>query len=102
MVQHDFTILFAAYPKVITSLPSEFTSHEFVLRLAQCEQVAYIDSLHAYRHSHHGSNPAPFKAVHAILAKHLREHPTLATFMKNVRSKDIFGQTSACARWKTL
>jgi hypothetical protein len=42
-------------------MPETFTSHQFILRLAQQHQALYIDALHSYR-----DTAAPFKHVHII------------------------------------
>lgn len=102
MPEHDFAALDQQYPGVIAEMPSTFTSHEFILRLAQQNQVAYIDALSAYRASLHRGGPAPFRAVHSILAKKLHDFPTLIEFVGNVDSVDIFGQTTGCSQWRKV
>jgi hypothetical protein len=102
MAQHDFRALFAQYPAAIESMPASFTSHEFILNLAQNNQAEYVEALHSYRQSRHGSGFAPFKAVHTILSQHLQEYPTLIRHVGPVASKDIFGQANSCAKWTKI
>lgn len=103
MSQHDFTTLYSKYPALITSMPDTFTSHEFILRLARENQTEYVEALYTYRHSQHGPNTAPFKAVHTCLAQHLFEYPTLIVHTgSGVPSVDIFGQPNGCTTWKKV
>lgn len=64
MSEHDFSALYAQYPAVIASMRDTFTSHEFILRLAQQNQTLYIEALYSYRHKTHRGKPAPFLMVH--------------------------------------
>ncbi len=94
--------LFAAYEKVILQMPDEFTSHDFILRLAQQNQTAYVEALHAYRDRKRDGTPAPFMIVHGLLAQQLYERPELVQMLDRKSSKDIFGQTNECAVWRRL
>jgi hypothetical protein len=100
MPKHDFSALFDQYPAIIAQMPQIFTSHQFILRLAQQHQVLYIEALCNYRNSMHGKKPAPFRAVHGILSRHLNAYSDLIARMENVPSTDIFGQAETCAQWK--
>jgi hypothetical protein len=102
MPEHDFSALFDQYPAVIAQMQKIFTSHQFILRLAQQHQVLYIEALHSYRTSLHRGKPAPFRTVHQILAQHLRAYPEVVKLMGNVPSVNIFGQAGDCAQWKKL
>ena len=102
MPEHDFSPLFDHYPAIIAQMPKIFTSHQFILRLAQQHQVPYIEALHSYRDSLHRGKPAPFKAVHQALARHLHAYPEVVISVGIVPSVDIFGQASDCAQWKKL
>jgi hypothetical protein len=73
--QHDFTALLAMYPNTIAQMPDTFTSHEFILRLAQANQAEYVEALYSYRNETHLSTNAPFKNVHGVLSNHLSDYP---------------------------
>jgi hypothetical protein len=60
MTKFEFTSLFARYPHLIAEMQRSFSSHEFILRLAQQNQADYIEALHAYRDTN------PFQVVHGI------------------------------------
>ncbi len=98
MTQHDFGPLFAFYPEIIGRMPDEFTSHQFILALAQRHQREYIDALNDYR----VLPSAPFRRVHAILSKHLRACPELVTWVDTVQSENLFGYRNACALWRKV
>ena len=102
MPKHDFSPLFDHYPAIIAQMPTTFTSHQFILRLAQQHQVPYIEALYSYRDSMHGKKPAPFRTVHGILSQHLNAYSELVARREDVPSVDIFGQTNECAQWKKL
>jgi hypothetical protein len=69
---HDFSALYACYPDVIQQMQDVFTSHEFILKLAQQHQSLYVEALYSYCDSLHRDQPTPFRTVHGILSKHLR------------------------------
>lgn len=94
MTKHDFAELFAAYPAVIESMPTTFTSHAFILKLAQASQRAYVEALHSYR-----DGDAPFRDVHAQLAAQLKEHSDLIGSAGKADSPDIFGAPGRCEQW---
>lgn len=104
MTQQDFREtfqpLFDAYPAIIARMPAEFTSHQFIILLAQEMQTAYIEALHAYRLSERSGRPSPFLIVHGLLAQHLDELPDLVEKVGRVNSTDIFGVTNECALWQ--
>ena len=45
MTSHNFTAIYSHYPAIIAQMPSLFTSHQFILRLAQANQPLYIEAL---------------------------------------------------------
>ena len=102
MAKHDFSDLNARYPEVIAQMEHEFSAHEFILRLAQQNQPIYIDALAAYRDSMHRGRPAPFRALHSILAKRLHAFGELVECVGEVDSTDIFGRSDACSQWRRL
>ena len=97
MSRFDFTPLYDSYPSIIARMPDRFTSHDFILRLAQRNQAAYIEALHAYR-----LDADPFQVVHGILSKRLHEHTNLVRHEGEVDSTDIFGQSNRCASWSRV
>ena len=97
MTQDDLSPLFAQYPEVIAQMDRVFSSHQFILALARQHQGLYIDALHSY-----GGAPDPFRTVHAMLAKHLTQYPTLVRYVRQAPSTDIFGQRGHCAEWERL
>ena len=94
MSKHDFSALSAQYCGVIDKMPKSFTSHEFILRLAQRNQALYIEALYSYRGS-----LTPFQVLHCQLAKHLKGYPEIVRYTRRVRSKDIFGGGNTCWQW---
>ncbi len=98
-----FRPLFEHYPTTIALMDNSiFTSHEFILKLAQQHQVPYIEALHYYLHSPDEQHPTPFKIVHGILAKHLRTHGDLVRYAGETESIDIFTRDNRCAQWERI
>lgn len=94
---HDYTQIDQQYPAIIALMPVRFTSHEFIRRFAQQNQMHYIDALAAYR-----SGPAPFRTLHAQLSERLYLFDHLVRHIGSVPSDDIFGDPSECAQWEKL
>lgn len=92
-----FQALYDHYPAVVVQMPTEFTSHEFILRLFQQHQMAFIDALHVYR-----TNDAPMRQVTSQLSRQLHEFPHLVQNIGKVESPDIFGDASECAKWRKI
>lgn len=99
MAIHNFDALYAKYPAVIAEMSDTFTSHEFILRLAQQYQALYIEALYSYRNR---EREAPFMTVHSILARQLQNYPHLIREIDYVPSTDIFGQSNKCAKWQKV
>jgi len=97
MTQHNFQELYDQYERIIDQMPSEFTSHEFILLLAQQNQVAYIQALNAYC-----DREDPFRVVHGLLSNYLNQYESLIKHMGNKKSDNIFGQPGDCAFWRKL
>ena len=95
MSQHNFAALKKHYPHVIATMTDPFTSHEFILELAQRHQGLYIDALAAYRTTF--GFGSPFKTVHGILARLLKG---FADKDGKVPSRNIFGQDGKCEQWR--
>ena len=92
-----FMALKNEYPQVIESLPEDtFTSHEFILALAQQHQGLYIEALSAYLATLKPQD-SPFRAVHGRLSQLLSD---FAEYQGHVQSKDIFRTPNDCAEWK--
>jgi len=98
MPKHNFSYLLAHYPETIEEMGETFTSHQFILKLAQQHQRLYIKALHSYR-----DEPAPFRTVHGILAKRLHDYPELIELVRrDASSRNIFRQSNPCAEWRKL
>lgn len=90
-----FEKLFTCYPDLIERMPSEFTTQQFILRLAHSEQLAYVEALFACR-----EGGKPFMRVHKKLADQLKNHGDLIVRIEDKYCPDIFGHTQRCQKWK--
>ena len=98
MMQPVFQPLFAQYAQVIQEMSADFTSHEFITRLAQEHQREYIEVLADYR-----QRQAPFRDVHSILARHLDDFvPEFIVKTEGTIDPDIFGDPCSCATWRKV
>ncbi len=103
MPNPNITALYEFYEATIRELGPTFTSHQFILKLAQAHQREYIEALYAYRNYHHRGESAPFQIVHGALAKHLRACRDLVRCVRiDEPSVDIFGNDNTCALWQNL
>lgn len=94
MCQHDYGELKKKFPEIIKDMPHEFTSHQFILELAQQNQGLYIDALKAYQ------NDAPFQSVHGVLSRSLHEFDDLVEYLEETDSQDIWRHSNRCAKWR--
>lgn len=98
MPEPEFEALFKQYPAVIDQMKETFTSHDFILCLAQRNQRAYVKALFRYRDA-----TAPFRRVHSILARHLHAYPAWVELVRrDAPSVTIFGQPETCAEWRRV
>lgn len=95
MTNHNFSELESCIPDMISHMPRIFTSHEFILVLAQRHQHAYINALHSCLDS-----DAPFQRVHQWISSNLNKYPTQVESKGAVPSKDIFGNPNTCSSWE--
>ncbi|MEZ6143039.1 MAG: hypothetical protein R3B84_20945 [Zavarzinella sp.] len=91
--------LIAEFETIISLMPTdrEFTSHEFILALAQRNQAAYVAGL-----SNYTAGGAPFQALHGQLSQALSDFPTLVKHTGDAASEDIFRNRGRCATWRRV
>ncbi len=102
MSKFDFSVLYPQYPALISAMPDEFTSHDFILKLAQENQAEYINALFAYRKVTREGKSVPFMFVHREISKGLQNFPDLLEKIGDVSSVNIFGQHNPCPLWGKL
>lgn len=85
------------FSKIVASMPDEFDSHAFILKLAQANQRLYVLALSEY-----ANNDQPFQTVHALIAKRLKNHVDLVRHDRDEPSKNIFGLESDAAVWQKV
>ena len=96
---HDrLQLLYDCYPGVIEMLPETFNSHKFILKLAWCHQILYVEALHA----HLDAGQGPFQAVHAALAAHLNDCPLVESTGEYEPSEDIFRNSNKAMLWRKV
>jgi hypothetical protein len=80
-----------------------FTSHQFILKLAEKYQVLYIEALYSYRYTLRSGQPAPFLIVHGILGQHLLDYPELIQEINPaIKSKDLSGNENSSSYWRRV
>jgi len=102
MSKFDFSDLYPKYPGLISAMLGEFTSHQFILKLAQENQKEYVQALYAYRDVEREGTPAPFMFVHREISRGLKNFPELVEKIDDVSSVDIFGNANGCPLWRKL
>jgi hypothetical protein len=101
MAIYDFSELESKFPEIVAMMNDPFDSHEFILALAQRNQVEYVRALHAYAAAQ--EKPAPFQAVHRAIIQSLARHPELVILIReNKSSTDIFGNSQTCGEWRKV
>lgn len=100
MPDNTFAPLFEHYRSVIEQMPDTFTSHQFILALANQYQDLYVDALASYRTT--SKREAPFQAAHGVLSRHLHTMNDLVRYEGKVMSENIFRHTSQCAQWRKI
>ena len=93
----EYQALYDCFPALIREMPEKFTSHAFILRLAQENQVAYIEALYQSR-----IDSNPFQTVHRALSQRLLQHSDAVRHLGETTSEDIFGRSNHCAQWQRL
>ena len=83
------------FPEIVRSMPDEFDSHEFILKLAQGYQQLYVQALSEY-----ADNNQPFQSVHSEIAKRLKKRDDLVHHIGDRPSKNIFGLVNDAAVWQ--
>lgn len=87
--------LYECFEGSIDAMQTEFTAHEFILHLAQHNQLEYVTALHAVR------GDAPFQTVHGAIARRLIVHENrLDRLPDNPSSPNIFGERMSCSCWR--
>ena len=91
--------LLAEYAAVIGLMPRDrdFTSHEFILALAQRKQAAYVTALSGY-----AAGDAPFQTLHGQLSRALYDFPSMVRHTGEADSEDIFRNPGRCATWRRV
>ena len=101
MEPYDFSELEKAHTDTVNAIKDQqFTSHLFLLKLSQANQVEYINALHHYTVQ---GNQTPFRTVHGMLMKKLKEHTNLVKCVSvDCKDEDIFGDTVNNALWEKV
>ncbi len=102
MSKFDFSVFFPKYPAIISAMKDEFTSHAFILKLAQENQAEYINALFAYRDVTREGKSTPFMFVHREISRGLKKFSELVEKIDDVSSVDIFGQPNGCPLWRKM
>ena len=85
----------AHFPDLITLMPAEFDSHEFILALAHSQQRDYVLALANY-----ADRDKPFMIVHGEIARRLQNYTDRLRKVGEHDSQDIFGQLNSAVVWQ--
>lgn len=101
MEPYDFSELESKFEETVKKMKEpRFTSHEFLLKLSQGNQVEYIKALNHYTVN---GNETPFRTVHGMLMKKLKERTDLVKCQSvDCKDVDIFGDTVKNAYWEKV
>jgi len=101
MDTYDFSELESKFEDTVKKMKEpRFTSHEFLLKLSQANQIEYIKALHNYTVN---GNQTPFRTVHGMLMKKLKERTDLVKCISvDCKDLDIFGDTVNNALWEKV
>lgn len=103
MAGYNFSELESKFQGIVEKMPDKFDSHEFLLKLAQQNQVEYVSALYAYKDYVNRENPSPFQGVHKAIIQKLSTHSELVKLIKTDKpSKDIFGESQSCGEWEKV
>ena len=102
MSKFDFSVFYPQYPEIFSTIADEFTSHQFILKLAQENQKEYVEALYAYRDVTRLGKPVPFIFVHREISQGLKNFPKLVEKVGEVSSTDIFGESNGCTLWRKV
>jgi uncharacterized protein YutD len=95
MAKHDFSEIWALYPRVIEEMKPSFTSHEFISRFSQLNHNEYDQALHAYRDGHMHMH------VHSQLSRMLNKVDNIKSDGR-AKSCDVFENSNTCSKWRKL
>lgn len=92
-----FEALEAVFSRVVRTMPDEFDTHQFILKLARRYQKLYIQALYVYR-----DNDSSFTMTHRAIGKRLKKHETLVKQVGTRKSQNIFGLENRVALWRKV
>lgn len=99
MMDHPVDQLETFFEEIIHKMDRQFTSHEFLLRLAHEHQHEYVAGLNYYnRHE----QSKPFKDLHHDIINRLKKLDGNGLKLKRTDypSRDLFGIASSAGLWQ--
>lgn len=84
------------YASVLETMPNEFDSHVFILKLAHQHQRLYVKALATF-----ADTDRPFQIVHGEIASRLL-HSGLVKKFGEQNSEDIFRQVNSASLWRKV